>query len=163
MGTRSLTVFNDEWNNEEIVVLYRQFDGYPEGHGTDLLKFVHDMNIVNGITPKEKRKIANGMGCLAAQAIVHFKEVPGDFYLHSAGTRDIGEEFIYTLYYDSKELKVKVQDTYDNGHDLFDGNTKEYYEWINTPSYTGDKDTDALLEDEKLSQDKKKEEECLFI
>ena len=163
MGTRSLTVFNDEWNNEEIVVLYRQFDGYPEGHGTDLLKFVHDMNIVNGITPKEKRKIANGMGCLAAQAIVHFKEVPGDFYLHSAGTRDIGEEFIYTLYYDSKELKVKVQDTYDNGHDLFDGNTKEYYEWINTPSYTGDKDTDALLEDECLAQTKSKDEECLFI
>ena len=32
MGTRSLTVFNDSWEDEEIVVFYRQFDGYPAGH-----------------------------------------------------------------------------------------------------------------------------------
>ena len=36
MGTRSLTTFKEDHNNEEIVVLYRQFDGYPEGHGIDL-------------------------------------------------------------------------------------------------------------------------------
>jgi hypothetical protein len=99
MGTRSLTVFNNEWDNEEIVVLYRQFDGYPTGHGRDLLSFLNNMKIVNGISPNEKRKIANGMGCLSAQIVAYLKEAPGDFYLHSAGTRDIGEEFIYTLYY----------------------------------------------------------------
>ena len=36
MGTRSLTVFNDSWNDEEIAVFYRQFDGYPAGHGREL-------------------------------------------------------------------------------------------------------------------------------
>ena len=137
MGTRSLTVFNDEWKNEEIVVLYRQYDGYPEGHGTDLLTFIDNM------------KSRNGMGCLAAQVISHFKEETGNFYLYSAGTRDIGEEFIYTLYY-TEELNIKVQDTY-NGEDniIFDGNMTQYNEWLNTPGITGDKDTDALLEDEK--------------
>ena len=119
MGTRSLTIFNDEWKNEEIVVFYRQYDGYPEGHGKDLLTFIDNM---------ESR---TGMGCLAAQVISHFKEETGKFYLYSAGTRDIGEEFIYTLYYENDELKIKVQDTYDKGHDLFDGNMTQYNEWIN--------------------------------
>ena len=150
MGTRSLTVFNNEMDNEEIVVLYRQYDGYPTGHGRDLLSFLNNMEIVNGISNNEKRKIANGMGCLSAQVVAYLKEAPGDFYLHSAGTRDIGEEFIYTLYY-TEELKIKVQDTY-NGEDniIFDGNIKAYKSWIKTPSIT-------------KTQDKNKEEECFFI
>lgn len=40
MGTRSLTVFIDEHNDKEIVVMYRQMDGYPEGHGQDLVDFL---------------------------------------------------------------------------------------------------------------------------
>jgi len=149
MGTRSLTVFNNEMDNEEIVVLYRQYDGYPTGHGRDLLSFLNNMEIVNGISNNEERKIANGMGCLSAQVVAYLKEAPGDFYLHSAGTRDIGEEFIYTLYYKNDKLKIKVQDTYDKGHDLFDGNMTQYNEWLNTSGITGDKDTDAL----KLAQE----------
>jgi len=149
MGTRSLTVFNNEMDNEEIVVLYRQYDGYPTGHGRDLLSFLNNMEIVNGISNNEERKIANGMGCLSAQVVAYLKEAPGDFYLHSAGTRDIGEEFIYTLYYKNDKLKIKVQDTYDKGHDLFDGNMTQYNEWLNTPGITEDKDTDAL----KLAQE----------
>jgi len=148
MGTRSLTVFNNEMDNEEIVVLYRQYDGYPEGHGIDLLNFLNNMEIVNGISNKEKRRIANGMGCLSAQVVAYFKEAPGDFYLHSAGTRDIGEEFIYTLYY-TEELKIKVQDTYDGGNDLFDGNIKAYKNWIRNPKVA--------------ETQEKKEEECFFI
>ena len=40
MGTRSLTVFSDTWEDVEIAVFYSQFDGYPEGHGTDLLNLL---------------------------------------------------------------------------------------------------------------------------
>ena len=149
MGTRSLTIFNNEWDNEEIVVLYRQYDGYPTGHGRDLLSFLNNMNMVNGISNNEKRKIANGMGCLSAQIVAHLKEAPGDFYLHSAGTRDIGEEFIYTLYY-TEELRIKVQDTYDDGSDLFDGNMKSYKNWMN-PQIN------------PTNQDKNKDQECFFI
>tara|TARA_R100001132_G_C3259919_1_gene84329 strand:+ start:297 stop:746 length:450 start_codon:yes stop_codon:yes gene_type:complete len=149
MGTRSLTVFNNEMDNSEIVVLYRQYDGYPTGHGRDLLSFLNNMEIVNGISNTEKRKIANGMGCLSAQIVAHLKEAPGDFYLHSAGTRDIGEEFIYTLYY-TEELRIKVQDTYDDGSDLFDGNMKSFKNWMN-PQIN------------PTNQDKNKDQECFFI
>ena len=149
MGTRSLTVFNNEMDNSEIVVLYRQYDGYPTGHGRDLLSFLNNMEIVNGISNTEKRKIANGMGCLSAQIVAYLKEAPGDFYLHSAGTRDIGEEFIYTLYY-TEELRIKVQDTYDDGSDLFDGNMKSFKNWMN-PQIN------------PPNQDKNKDQECFFI
>ena len=149
MGTRSLTVFNNEMDNSEIVVLYRQYDGYPTGHGRDLLSFLNNMEVVDGISNTEKRRIANGMGCLSAQVVAHLKEAPGDFYLHSAGTRDIGEEFIYTLYY-TEELRIKVQDTYDDGSDLFDGNMKSYKNWMN-PQIN------------PTNQDKNKDQECFFI
>tara|TARA_R100000234_G_C4956593_1_gene159846 strand:- start:435 stop:875 length:441 start_codon:yes stop_codon:yes gene_type:complete len=138
MGTRSLTVFNDTYENEEICVLYRQYDGYPEGHGTDLLNFLKDMKVVNGINSEnEKWKISNGMDCLAAQIVSHFKSGPGYFYINRADTRDVGEEFIYTLYYKNNDLHIKVEDTYENddikqpdGHLLFDGIIDEYEQWI---------------------------------
>ena len=34
MGTRSLTVIQS--NGKEFFNMYRQFDGYPEGHGMEL-------------------------------------------------------------------------------------------------------------------------------
>ena len=158
MGTRSLTVINDEWDNEEICVLYRQYDGYPQGHGTDLLNFLKDMHIVNGMNNKNmKLRISNGMDCLAAQIVSYFKTGAGDFYLCSAGSRNMAEEFIYTIYTKDRMLYIKVEDLYNDGHDLFDGNINQYEEWLNTPVITGDKDTDALLQDEKLAQEREVE------
>ena len=134
MGTRSLTVINSEWDDSEICVLYRQYDGYPEGHGTDLLDFLKEMSIVNGIgSNSDGKKISNGMDCLAAQIVAHFKTEPGYFYLASAGSRDMCEEFIYTLYiYNKDKLAIKVEDTYDKGHVLFDGDLKQYEKWLNS-------------------------------
>ena len=79
MGTRSLTVFNNEMDNSEIVVLYRQYDGYPTGHGRDLFSFLNNIEIVNGISPNEKRKIANDKMKIAKQKkqladwVAHYK------------------------------------------------------------------------------------------
>jgi hypothetical protein len=70
-------------------------DGYPEGHGKELVDFLCDIYIVNGISMAETRKVANAGGCLAAQIVAHFKEEPGQFYLRAAGTRDVDEEYIY--------------------------------------------------------------------
>jgi len=132
MGTRSLTVINDAWDNEEICVLYRQYDGYPEGHGKDLLNFLRGMDVVNGMGSDDGERISNGMDCLAAQIVAHFKTGPGYFYLNAAGTRDVMEEFIYTIYKPKdKGLHIKVEDVYDEGHVLFDGNLDKYDKWIN--------------------------------
>ncbi len=95
MGTRCITVIKDE-DNEEICVLYRQFDGSLDAHGKDLVDFLRDKKMVNGMGA-DKTNIANGMGCLAAQIIAHFKTEPGNFYLYPAGTRDCGEEYVYTI------------------------------------------------------------------
>ena len=156
MGTRSLTKVITTWEDtngkkqrKPITCMYRQYDGYLDGHGLELAEWLNQYTIVNGIGMDETRKIANGMGCLSAQIVAYLKEAPGDFYLHSAGTRDIGEEFIYTLYY-TEELNIKVQDTYDDGHNLFDGNIKAYKNWIN-PQIN------------PTNQGKSKDQECFFI
>jgi len=60
MGTRSLTTFIDTYTGknkmgvpvikkEKIVTMYRQFDGYPEGHGLDLAEFLAGGKMVNGL------------------------------------------------------------------------------------------------------------------
>lgn len=97
MGTRCLTVFKNE-EGTEIAVLYRQMDGYPEGHGQELADFLADKALVNGIGGDTTKATAfNGMPCLAASVVAHFKDDIGSFYLYPAGTRDIGEEYIYTV------------------------------------------------------------------
>lgn len=97
MGTRCLTVFQDE-NLNEIVVMYRQFDGYLAGHGADLKELLWRKHLCNGFSAADKADGCNGMTCLAAQVVAHFKKGIGNFYLHPAGKRDCGEEFVYTLY-----------------------------------------------------------------
>ncbi len=95
MGTRSLTrVFNKD---VEIMCLYRQFDGYLSGHGTDLAKFVVSRPFVNGIG--SSNEVFNGIGCFAAQMVCRFKQgIAGGFYLHAPGAKDVGEEFVYEVH-----------------------------------------------------------------
>lgn len=125
MGTRSLTIVQDESGNEEIAVLYRQMDGYIEGHGLDLAKFLVGFEVVNGLGMRDNRKIANGMGCLFAQIIAHFKTEPGGFYLYPAGTRDCSEEYIYFVSLDEdKSLMIQCFDVYDE-KTIFIGSPQE--------------------------------------
>jgi hypothetical protein len=97
MGTHSLTIFKDE-DGGEIAVMYRQFDGYLTGHGKELRDFLAGRLVVNGFTGEDKEAgNFNGMSCLAAAVVGKFKEGIGNIYLHSAGTRDVGEDYTYTV------------------------------------------------------------------
>ena len=108
MGTRSLTIMFDE-NDKEIAVLYRQFDGYPSGHGKELCDFLTGFKVVNGIDSTQG-KVANGGGCLAAQIIAFFKREVGGFYLYPAGTRKVWEEYRYYVYPKTNEkIRVNVE------------------------------------------------------
>lgn len=109
MGTRCLTVVKDE-DGKECLVMYRQMDGYPDGHGRELEEFLKGKKMVNGIGMNPKN-IFNGMGCLAGQIVSHFKgEVAGNFYLYPSGTRDVGEEYVYIVTAkEGEEAKVKVE------------------------------------------------------
>ncbi len=108
MGTRCLTIV-EEVGGVEICVLYRQYDGYPTGHGAELKSFLEGMQLVNGLGLGDQNRMANGMDCLAAQLIAYLKTEPGGFYLYPAGTRDCGEEYIYTVYLDTGKLMMRVE------------------------------------------------------
>ena len=120
MGTRSLTFVYD--HDEAILNLYRQFDGYPEGHGAELAEFLNGIDAVtNGIRLGETRRTANGMGCLAAQLVAHFKNSVGGFYIYSVNTADCGQDYEYHVYEDRVVVK-----TY-NGKELFNGSWSDFH------------------------------------
>jgi hypothetical protein len=100
MGTRSLTYVYD--GTEPVVCMYRQFDGYPSGHGSELAEFLFNGKLTNGIPFGSKDKIFNGMGCLAAQMVAAFKEDVGGFYLLPIRKdHDSWQEYEYHIYEDS--------------------------------------------------------------
>jgi hypothetical protein len=103
MGTRALTFVYDA-DNQPFLNLYRQYDGYIEGgHGSELAEFLAGKKLVNGYG-KESNDLANGMGCLAASLVAHFKETVGGFYIHSVSETQCGQDYEYHVYED----KVKV-------------------------------------------------------
>jgi hypothetical protein len=130
MGTRSLTVMNDE--DTEIAVLYRQYDGFPESHGQELASFLNGFTVVNGLGLNSDHMIANGGGCLAAQIVAHFKQEAGGFYLFSAGTRNCSEEFIYTVTAKAgQEIQLKVESGYEKSMEtLYEGTPNGFLIWL---------------------------------
>lgn len=122
MGTRSLTFVYDD--TRCVVCMYRQFDGYPSGHGRELAEFLAGFDaVVNGLRVGETRKVANGMGCLAAQMVANFKVSSGGFYLYPTDTSDVGEEYEYHVYAD----KVVVKDGL--GETLFSESWEDFTEY----------------------------------
>ena len=139
MGTRSLTYIEesyetaiaDEENNNEvhetkqnILCMYRQYDGYLSGHGAELAEFLQGFNIVNGIRLGTPKRTANGMGCLAAQLIAHFKDGIGNIYIHHPDDKDCGEEFTYTIYKEDGKVRIRAYDVWAKNI-IFDGTPEE--------------------------------------
>lgn len=130
MGTRSLTfVYDDEY--QPIINMYAQWDGYPSGHGADLADFLNQFEaITNGIRVGDERKTANGMGCLAAQMIAHFKIGVGSFYLYPVTEKDCGQEYEYHIYKD----RVTIF-SYNKEH-LFTGPWEQFLKFCKNPVVT---------------------------
>jgi len=95
MGTRSLTFVYD--GDKPIINMYRQYDGYPEGHGFELAEFLMSGEMVNGYSDNNAKQF-NGMGCLAAQMIVHFKKSVGGFYIHAVTDTECWQDYEYHVY-----------------------------------------------------------------
>ena len=153
MGTRCLTIVYD--HGKPIVNLYRQYDGYPSGHGAELAEFLGQfVAITNGIAMNETRKVANGMGCLAAQLVHNFKgsvggeestamkgrspNLAGGFYIHSVEDKECGQDYEYHVYEKDGEICVQVKDRgcnmfgltmSDRNESLFDGPVVTFNEY----------------------------------
>lgn len=99
MSTSSITYFYYGADKEAFAAIEGHYDGYPSGHGKDLIKFIRSRRIVNGIsvTTDEGTSIANGAGDFAAQAVHHFKnEHPvGGYYLCSPVFEDGAANYQY--------------------------------------------------------------------
>lgn len=126
MGTRSLTHIKQD--GKTLVTIYRQYDGYPEGLGKELYDFLKDFTVLNGYGKKEP-KLANGIGCLAAQVVDQLKDGIGNVYLYPPDSSDCGEEYVYTIYLLDDKIHLKLTD--DSGETVFfDGPVTGYEAWL---------------------------------
>ena len=102
MGTRSLTFVYEKYGqvHKPVCNMYRQFDGYPTGHGAELAEFLSGGRLVNGLihTETAEELVFNGMACLAASMVAHFKESPGGFYIYPTDNTDYGQDYEYHIY-----------------------------------------------------------------
>lgn len=149
MGTRSLTDVIETYTDDNgkkhetaITTMYRQYDGYPSGMGSELAEFLNSGKVVNGICMAETGRVFNGAGCLAAQMVSHFKgDSAGGYYLHKPKQRNCGEEYIYQVYvdYNTKEVKLrclevgyynkKTNKYVNKTRELFSGSPKDFEAW----------------------------------
>ena len=148
MGTRSLTRVIETWNDEKtnklkkqtLVCMYRQFDGYPSGMGSDLAEFLNGGKLVNGINLAETERVFNGMGCLAAQMVAHFKDGAGGYYLYPTNVKDAWQEYEYEIIqHENEPIQLKVIEVgyintkgkYCKGKKtLFIGSPKGFESWL---------------------------------
>lgn len=110
MGTRSLTFVYSEDETKltaRVICMYRQMDGYPSGHGKDLAEFLASSDMVNGLG-SDSENVFNGVSCMAAQMVAHFKDGPGSIYLHPTNTKDARQDYEYHIYFIDGKFRIRV-------------------------------------------------------
>jgi len=114
MGTRSLTHIYDapvtpKTKPKPLLTFYRQYDGYPSGHGALISKVFKGRTLTNGYGDALKQ--VNGMNNAAAMLIgsyytgAHDETQPmacGNLYIQKPGAKDYGEEYTYHLHPNAK-------------------------------------------------------------
>jgi hypothetical protein len=124
MGTRSLTFVYE--GRSKLLNMYRQYDGYPSGHGLELAEFLGEGPVVNGFGSHDQKGF-NGMPCLAAQLVAHFKKSIGGFYIYPTKDTDCGQEYEYHVRHSSKGLNVTVYEcSFDDKEVIFKGGLKGF-------------------------------------
>ena len=120
MSTRSLVRFAtreegvsfSEHPERVEVQVYKHYDGYPEGHPTELAKYLKDFKIVNGLG-MDTHQMANGLGCLAAQYVAAFKMNAGDIYVENPDVEHMDIEYITYVWGDyGKGIWMSIFDVY---------------------------------------------------
>ena len=146
MGTRSLTRVIETWKDDNgkekkqlLVTMYRQYDGYPSGHGQELADFLKAGKVVNGLGCDRPAKVFNGAGCLAAQMVSHFKgDEAGGIYLYPNNTKDAWQNYEYHVLvdFDSKEVTLICYESGKRKKQLFKGTPDKFVEFVNKEEST---------------------------
>ena len=109
-ATREEGVSFSEHPERVEVQVYKHYDGYPSGHPVDLAKFLNGFSVVNGLG-QDTHKVANGLGCLAAQYVAAFKEGPGDIYIENPDAKHTDIEYVtYVWGDDGKSIWMSIFD-----------------------------------------------------
>lgn len=123
MSTDAVTKFADD-GDVAFCAFYTQCDGHPTQHGEALKAFLKDFKVVDGLGMEVHDNIANGVECLAAQAIAHFKDGPGHTYMVHADAQDSDYNYAYIITAEAGKpihLIVRSKDK-----TLYDGDIKAY-------------------------------------
>lgn len=122
MSTRAVTFVYTETKFSEpvepIVKLYTHGDGYPGAYGLKLAQFINSKKIVNGF-PTDINGVANGMDCLAAQIVAHFKQRAGNYYLIPLYRSNNDKDFDYVYHIFHNRIEVI-------GYSCFEGSWEEF-------------------------------------
>ena len=139
MGTRSTYRIIEQWNNEEtkkvenneICLVYRQYDGYPSGHPFETAEWLAGGKVVNGLGLSNSELVFNGAGCLAAQLIHNYKDGPGGIYMYSLDSRGKNwEDYLYDIIVklDQSIEYVCYENYSDEPTEVFRGTPQEFVE-----------------------------------
>lgn len=135
MGTRSNTVVVETGHDKEfrLINIYRQFDGYPSGHGKALSAFILSTKLCNGIPlghPADaQHRLANGAGCFAAQLVKHLKDGAGGIYI-DAPDGPLDNDYAYIIRIDSfKPVKGVEVEVRCGGSEIFRGHPHAFAEF----------------------------------
>jgi hypothetical protein len=141
MGTRSTTLFTEtcERKSKNLLAIYRQMDGYPEGHGKDLANILNSFTFVNGLPFGDPRKLANGPGCAVAQILSELKDGPGGIYVIPCDKKLYDNDYHYHINFkveDTMQRKVEVNVkvySYRGTKPIFRGTLSAFTKWCSKP------------------------------
>lgn len=140
MGTRSTYRIIQKWNDREtkekgqneVCLVYLQYDGYPDGHPLETAEWLSGGRVVNGLSLGENQVVFNGVGCLAAQLISKYKDGAGGTYIYPLKFRgECGEDYLYDIIVDEENKTIEYV-CYENGWgdtpttELFRGSPQEF-------------------------------------
>lgn len=124
MGTHCVTQLIEQGQGA-LIAFYRHYDGYPAGHGAELLAFLSSF----GKAPHQRK--ASGAGCLAAQMIAHFKSSRYGkqiIMLSPSEGFDMDEDWTYQVYV-SGEMEISVT-VWEKDSDVFEGDLSAFYQFL---------------------------------
>lgn len=134
MSTRSTTTVINGHDNTVVATFYRQSDGYPSGHGQDLVDFLKGGTVTNGI--RFGSTAFNGAGDLAFRLIASMKDdpsEPGNFYcIPSTDGWDVDFDYTISALPGQPILVSCSSRGWGNDPDelLFRGTVEEFEAWV---------------------------------
>ena len=135
MSTSCVTYVHDEsCGKQAIMALRRHADGYPRVHAKELCDFLSGLRLVNGLPVGDDFGLANGMGCLAAQMVAHFKTEPGQFYMSNPNGPNDYDDFVYEVFGRSdrpeQPLRLRIVSRLSETKTLYEGSVSDIPAWL---------------------------------